>query len=117
MAEVREFTPGRYRIYYQCATPSLLRVCNAYFPGWRARVGMRSLPVVPVDYALLGVVVPAGEHDLTLDYHSTYFATGAWVTLIALLASAAALTFSFKFFQIQATVMTEPSPRRTLTSE
>lgn len=92
-AEVREFTPGHYRIHYQCATPSLLRVSNAYFPGWIAKVGSQRLSVMPVDHALMGVVVPAGQQDLVLDYHSTYFVSAAWLSLISLLACAGVLIF------------------------
>ncbi|MGB6944446.1 MAG: hypothetical protein WBE37_18755 [Bryobacteraceae bacterium] len=94
VADVREFTPGHYRIHYQCATPSLLRVGNAYFPGWTAQVAGRDLPVVPVDLALIGVVVPAGQADLTLDYHSTYFVPAALTTLVTLLACIGLLLLS-----------------------
>jgi len=94
-ADVAEFTPGHYRIRYQCATPSLLRVGNAYFPGWTARrtakTGAQDLPVLPVDHALLGVVVPAGNGDLALDYHSTYFVPAALTSLVSLLVCAGLL--------------------------
>jgi len=91
VAEVREFAPGHYRIHYRCAAPSVLRVGNAYFRGWEARAGGRALEVFPVDHALIGVVVPPGEADVDLDYHSTYFLAGALVTLISVLACATAL--------------------------
>ena len=91
VAEVREFNPGHYRIHYRCATPSVLRVGNAYFRGWEGKAGGRAIEVFPVDHALLGVVVPAGEADVDLDYHSTYFLAGALVSLISLLACGAAL--------------------------
>jgi hypothetical protein len=87
-AEVREFTPGHYRIHYRCSSRSVMRVSNAWFPGWRATAGGLSLEVFPVDHALLGVVVPAGEGDLDLDYHSRFFLVGAIVSLSALLACA-----------------------------
>jgi hypothetical protein len=91
VAEVREFAPGHYRIHYRCATPSVLRVGNAYFHGWEARTGGRAVELFPVDHALIGVVVPAGEADVDLDYHSTYFLAGALVTLFSLLACGMAL--------------------------
>ena len=86
VAEVREFTPGHYRIHYRCSFPSVMRVSNAYFPGWAAQVDGQPIDVFPVDHALIGVVVPAGERDLELDYHSSYFLPGALVSLITLLA-------------------------------
>jgi len=95
-ADVREFTPGHYRIHYKCASTSLLRVGNAYFPGWVAQSAGRSLAVIPVDLALLGVVAPAGEADLILDYHSTYFLPGALVSLASLAACAGVLAWRRK---------------------
>ncbi len=85
-AEVREFAPGHYRIHYRCARESLLRVSNSYYPGWTAVVAGRNLAVVPVDHALMGVVVPAGESDIVLDYHSTYFVPGLLITVVTVLA-------------------------------
>jgi hypothetical protein len=102
VADVREFTPGHYRIHYQCATPSLLRVSNAYFPGWKASLGGRDLPVLPVDHALMGVVVPAGQGDLVLDYHSTYFVPATFTTLVSLLACIGLLLFPWRFSVLQA---------------
>ena len=94
MAEVTEFTPGHYRIHYQCATPSLLRVGNAYFPGWTAKSAKRDLTVLPVDHALIGILVPAGAGDLVLDYHSTYFVPAALTSLLTLLLCIGLLVFS-----------------------
>jgi uncharacterized membrane protein YfhO len=53
-----------------------------WFPGWKARVDGRDLEVLRVDHALMGVLVPAGEKDLQLEYHSTYFGLGAAISLI-----------------------------------
>ncbi|MCL4402166.1 MAG: hypothetical protein M1436_05835 [Acidobacteria bacterium] len=83
-ARVTQFTPGHYRIHYRCATQSLVRVGNSYLAGWTANAGARGLKVFPVDHALIGVVVPAGEGDVDLDYHSTYFVPGAVVTLLTI---------------------------------
>ncbi len=97
IADLREFTPGHYRIHYRCATPSVLRIGNAYFGGWTAKgPGGNDLPVLPVDHALIGIVVPAGQGDLVLDFHSTYFWPAAWVTLGSLFACAGLLLFSFR---------------------
>jgi hypothetical protein len=92
-ADVSEFTPGHYRIHYRCSTPSLLRVGNAYFPGWRASSGTQTLAVLPVDHALIGVVVAAGQGDLVLDYRSTYLLPSALTTLVSLLACFGLLMF------------------------
>jgi hypothetical protein len=94
VAEVREFSPGHYRIHYKCASASLLRVGSAYFDGWTAKAAGQNLKVVPVDHALIGTVVPAGEGDVDVDYHSTYFRSSALVSLLSILACVALLLFT-----------------------
>jgi hypothetical protein len=42
----------------------------------------------------MGVVVPAGQGDLVLDYHSTYFVPAAFTSLASVLACLGLLTFS-----------------------
>jgi hypothetical protein len=95
-AEVREYTPGHYLIHFKCATPSLLRVSSAYFPGWTARSGSQSLRVLPVDHALTGIAIPAGEGDISLDYHSTYFLPAGILSLLALAMCAGILAWDWR---------------------
>jgi hypothetical protein len=85
-AEVRAFAGGHYTVHYRCASPSVLRVGNSFFPGWTARAGGRELPVFPVDHALTGTVVPAGEGDAELDYHSRFLPAGLAATLAGVAA-------------------------------
>jgi len=44
----------------------------------------------------MGVIVPAGQGDLVLDYHSTYFFAAAWATVASSLACIALLLFSWR---------------------
>jgi hypothetical protein len=75
-----------YRVRYQAERPTLLRVAVPYFPGWRAEVDGRAATVLPADLALMGVTVPAGDHELVLRYHSTWFFAGAAVSLLSWMA-------------------------------
>jgi len=44
----------------------------AYFPGWRARIDGREVPITPAERTgLITVEVPAGRHSLTLDFGPT----------------------------------------------
>ena len=90
-AQVVDYSESRYRIHYRSGTETLLRISTAYFPGWTARVDGQAREVHPVDHALMGVVVPPGERDLILEYRSKYFAAGAIVSLLTLLACAVAV--------------------------
>jgi uncharacterized membrane protein YfhO len=42
-------------------------------------------PVVPVDYALSGVMVPAGQHQLTLWFRPNNFLAGAALSVAAMM--------------------------------
>ena len=73
-----------YRIHYTASSPSLLKLAMAWYPGWRAAVDGRAAPVLRVDHALMGVVVPPGEHMVELRFVSTWFRAGLAVSLIVL---------------------------------
>ncbi len=71
--------------------PALLVLTDAYSRGWRARLereGRRSEPaaVVPVDYFLMGVALPAGRQRLHLEYSPAAYRAGAWVSGLSGLA-------------------------------
>ena len=55
-----------------------------YFPGWRATAGAKSLPLLRVDHALMGVVIPKGESEVVLQFRSNYFVAGAALSLLGL---------------------------------
>lgn len=94
-ARITGYTADSYRIHYRAASDSLLRVSLPYFPGWQAQVDGSSRELLPVDHALTGVIVPAGERDLVLEYHSTYFGPGALISLLSLAVCAAILLMAY----------------------
>ena len=76
-----------YRARYQAHHATLLRIAAPYFPGWQAEVDGRAVNVVQVDVALMGAVVPAGDHELVVRHRSTRFAAGAAISAVAWLAA------------------------------
>lgn len=74
------------RVKYAAASPSLLKVTNAYYPGWHATVDGQSTEVLRVDHALIGAVVPAGQHEVVFAFETKHFAAGAAVSGLAALA-------------------------------
>jgi hypothetical protein len=76
----------RYRVHYQAATESLLRISSAFYPGWTASTNGKPLRLLRADHALMGVIVPPGEGDVTVEYHSTYFLAGVLISALSLLA-------------------------------
>jgi hypothetical protein len=84
-ATVLAYDEESYRVRYRAATPSLMRFSVPYFRGWRATVDGKHLAIVPVDLALMGVVVPAGDHELQFRFRSDTFRIGAAITLAGLI--------------------------------
>lgn len=83
-----------YRIHYSAPAECLLRIAVPYFPGWSAAIDGRPAEVVPADYALSGVIVPAGEHELTFRYRSRWLAAGAILSAATTFACLAMLLLS-----------------------
>jgi uncharacterized membrane protein YfhO len=55
--------------------------------GWRARVDGRPAPILAVDGALMGVLVPPGRHSVRLGYLPRSFVTGSAVSGLAAAAA------------------------------
>lgn len=72
-----------YQIRYRAGADTLIRVAVPFAPGWTAAVDGTPVAVRPVDYALSGIVVPAGAHQLTLQFRPKYFLLGAALSLLA----------------------------------
>jgi hypothetical protein len=73
--------------------PALLFVNQSFFRAWSARSGHRELTTLPLDIDRLGIIVPAGQHTIVLQFgrHRTAV-TVAWiVSSLLLLAGALAL--------------------------
>ncbi len=67
--EILQRTPSRLRAAVACDGPCLLVLAQPWAPGWKASVDGRSVHPVLADLAGLGVVVPAGRHEVELAYH------------------------------------------------
>ncbi len=74
-------------------TPALMLVNQSFFRAWSARTGDHELVTLPLDIDRLGVVVPAGQHDVRLQFgrHRTAVVVAWMVSSILLLAAALAL--------------------------
>lgn len=80
-----------YTIRYNAPVGGLLRVSVPYFPGWEATgIDGTEYAVIPVDHALMGVTVPAGEHEVVMVFHSRFFRAGMLISLATLLGACAA---------------------------
>jgi hypothetical protein len=76
------------------SSPGLLTVADAYYPGWRAFVNGREVKISRVNHGLRGVVVPAGQTEVTFVYLPWSFRAGLWAALVSVVLAAGAGIFS-----------------------
>jgi hypothetical protein len=81
---------GLHRVAARAVAPCARMVVFAQpdFPGWQPRVDGQSVPRYAPFGALLGVVVPAGEHAIELVYRPPLVYLGAALSAIGALAAA-----------------------------
>jgi hypothetical protein len=60
---------GRVQGTIRSHTASVVRVTETYYPGWRASVDGRPVPVLRLDHALLGAAVGKGTHRFSFSFH------------------------------------------------
>jgi len=58
---------------------NFLILSQIWYPGWRARLDGREIPLYRTNHALVGCFVPAGEHALELRMTSPALRLGLWL--------------------------------------
>ncbi|HEY2383065.1 MAG TPA: YfhO family protein [Terriglobia bacterium] len=59
--------------------PSILVLSQTYYSGWQATIDGREASVEPVDFALSGVALPSGTHEVRFVYRPESFRLGALI--------------------------------------
>jgi uncharacterized membrane protein YfhO len=73
---------------------SLLVVSQIYYPGWRATVSGERVPVVAANYALTGIPVPAGDHEVRFVFDPASFKIGLAITILSILMAVALIALA-----------------------
>ncbi|MCC6859853.1 MAG: YfhO family protein [Bryobacterales bacterium] len=79
---------GRVVVDAQLPCPARVVISEPYFPGWKARVAGRSVPIREVHGALRAVDLPAGRHTIVMTYRPLSVYAGAALTALGLLGCA-----------------------------
>jgi hypothetical protein len=69
--------------------PGWLVTTRPWYPGWTAQAAGASLPVEPVDGALVGVALPPGQQTVTISYRPAGLDLGLAISALAALILAA----------------------------
>jgi hypothetical protein len=66
-------------------SPGLLMQNDAWYPGWKATVDGRDVPIVRTDGFFRGIPLAAGQHSVTIAYQSVTALAGMLLSLIGLI--------------------------------
>ena len=80
------YEPDRMEMRVDAASDGLLVLSEVYNPGWTAYVDGERAEIVPTNYVLRGVAVPAGSHTVELRYEPDSLQIGLWISSITAIA-------------------------------
>jgi hypothetical protein len=95
-ARLVRYEDERMTVRARATRPGLLVLNDTSFPGWKATVDGREVPIERVDYTFRGVRVPAGSSTVELRYEPLSWRLGWIVSLLALTALAATLAVGLR---------------------
>ncbi|MFO0944999.1 MAG: hypothetical protein U1D30_03495 [Planctomycetota bacterium] len=73
---IAEELPNRVVLKANMQTAGLVVLADLWFPGWRARIDGKEIPVLRANHALRGIPVPAGESVIEVFYEPDSFWLG-----------------------------------------
>src|SRR5258706_994911 len=82
---VSKYETQRVELQAQMSCDGMVVLSDTYYPGWDAIVDGSSVQIYEVDFALRGVIVPAGSHQITFRYRPASFANCVRLRLSGLL--------------------------------
>ena len=91
VARIARYEPERVVVRARSAGAGLLVLGDNYFPGWKAEVDGRSVPIERVDYLFRGVRIGPGAHTVVFRYQPLSWRIGWIVSLVALAGLALAI--------------------------
>jgi hypothetical protein len=90
---VEQEKPDRIDISIGTKVDGWLMISSTWYPGWKAYIDGKNVPVSRADYLFMAVNVPGGSHQISLVYQPESFAIGGAVSLMSILLIILALVF------------------------
>ncbi|KQC33702.1 membrane protein [Nonlabens sp. YIK11] len=80
--ELIDYSPEKLTYKSKSSQPELAVFSEAYYPhGWKATIDGKEVPIAKVNYALRGLSVPAGDHEIVFEFDPEVVKTGNTVML------------------------------------
>jgi hypothetical protein len=80
-----DFSPVRMVILSRNAGPVLLNLLQSSYPGWKACIDGEEVRIYDVNFGMMSVVVPAGEHEVIFEYRPWDVRVAFYVSLVIFL--------------------------------
>jgi len=81
------YQPGRLQVRTSARAARLLVISELSYPGWRATLDGTPVALQLVDGALLGLVVPAGAHAVTVWWEDPTVCAQWWLAVVGVLTA------------------------------
>ena len=97
-ARVVEWEVDRFVVECTAEREGILWLSENYYPAWRATdASGERLPIYRADYTFRAVLVSAGTHRITFEFHSAIFSKSAWLSLVCFLLLAGGMVWTSRF--------------------
>lgn len=83
------YEPGRVAVKIHLPAPGTVVINESWFPGWEATVNGHGAAVFRANYLLIGVVAPAGDSEIVLEFRPPYYHLELLLFVLGLLAAIA----------------------------
>jgi hypothetical protein len=81
--QMLEQSPTHYRMKLARKNPGWLVISQARYPGWKARIGGKEVPLLRANYAFDAIELPAGESEIEFSYEPLSFRLGLWISALS----------------------------------
>lgn len=94
--EVEDARATSYRLNVSAPQQGWLFLADANYPGWTATLDDVKVPLFTAQILGKAVAIPAGRHEVRIEFHSASFQWGAGISLTTLFLTTFAMTFGTK---------------------
>ena len=84
-AKIVSYTPNNNEIDVNAKNESLLFLASNYYPGWKASIDGKEIPVLKANYAFKAIPVEKGKYAVKLSYDPWSFRLGVYLAIIGLM--------------------------------
>jgi len=64
--------------------PAIITISQSFYPSWKASIDKQKIEILRANYGFQAIIVPEGEHIVTLFYQDKYFITGLLLSIFSL---------------------------------